>query len=41
MTLTSDDATASLQQLINQGCQWLHDYLAHNPCLGESDRSRC
>ncbi|NEQ97682.1 MAG: hypothetical protein F6K30_13350 [Cyanothece sp. SIO2G6] len=37
----SDNATVNLQQLVKQGCQWLKDYLAHNPCLSESDRSRC
>ena len=39
--LLSDDLNANLEQLVHQGCQWLQDYLAHNPCISESDRQRC
>ncbi|MEM9218688.1 MAG: hypothetical protein AAGD25_30645 [Cyanobacteria bacterium P01_F01_bin.150] len=39
--LLSDSLNANLEQLVQQGCQWLNDYLSHNPCISDSDRQRC
>ncbi|MDF5709483.1 MAG: hypothetical protein PUP90_17925 [Nostoc sp. S4] len=44
---TPDDNTVSLwpvknlDQLLVQGCNWLHDYLQNNPNLSESDKHLC
>lgn len=36
-----DAKTLELQQLIQQGCQWVQNYLKHNVRLEKADRSMC
>lgn len=31
----------NLEDLLNRGCNWLHDYLKNNPKVEESDRTLC
>jgi len=45
----SDDKTVRLwsteilgfDQLVGQGCSWIHDYLTNNPSVKESDKHIC